>query len=171
MYYFLLAVFNLIETQKDETPIIDTKGISEGKMTYGISLELYDTDKTTLLNTLDFENLNECIGKYMRMCVELKRVLDVPDRYTFQTKCTYKFLDREEPFETKVIDKTRNPEFNYKATHEFQITEDIIQQLMYNALTIGVYGMIESKRIERKVKKPEQTQGRDPDQKIEQEYK
>jgi len=26
---------------------------------------------------------------------------------------------------------------------------------MYNALTIGVYGMIESKRIERKVKKQE----------------
>ena len=83
VYYFLLAVFNLIETQKDETPIIDTKGISEGKMTYGISLELFDTDKTTQLNTLDFENMNECIGKWMRLHVELKRVLDVPDKYTF----------------------------------------------------------------------------------------
>jgi hypothetical protein len=27
VYYFLLSVYNLIETTKDETPIIDTKGI------------------------------------------------------------------------------------------------------------------------------------------------
>lgn len=34
----------------------------------------------------------------------------------------------------------------YRGVHECAITEELLQQLMYNALTIGVFGMIESKR-------------------------
>lgn len=148
VYYFLLAVFNLIETQKDETPVIDTKGLSEGKMSYGVTMEVLDVDKNTVLNMLEFENLNECIGKYLRIHVELKRVFDIPEKFTYKTKCTYKFLDNEEAFETKVVEHSKNPEFNYRMTHEVLISEDIIQMMMYNALTIGVYGMIESKRAD-----------------------
>ena len=30
VYFFLLSLFNLIDTPKDESPIIDTKGIKQG---------------------------------------------------------------------------------------------------------------------------------------------
>lgn len=158
VYYFLLAVFNLIETQKDETPIIDTKGMSEGKMNYGVTMDVLDNDRQTKLNMLEFENLNDCIGKYLRVYVELKRVMDIPEKYTFKNKCTYKFLDSEELFETKIVEKSKNPDFSYKATHEILITEDIIQMMMYNALTIGVYGMIESRRTDLQARQKEQSQ-------------
>ena len=95
VYYFLLSVYNLIETSKDETPIIDSKGLIQGKMNYGVKVEVLDSDQKTVLNPLDYENLNECIGKYLRLTVDLRRVMDIPIKYTFKTKAKYQFLDIE----------------------------------------------------------------------------
>ena len=107
----------MIETSKDETPIIDSKGLIQGKMNYGVKVEVLDSDQKTLLNPLDYENLNECIGKYLRLTVDLRRVMDIPIKYTFKTKAKYQFLDIEQPFETRIIEKKANPEFNYKGIH------------------------------------------------------
>ena len=96
IYYFLLSVYNLIDIQKDETPIIDSKGGIQGKINYGVSVEVLDTDRTTKLNVLDYESLQECVGKYLRLTVDLRRVVDIPEKYTFKTKCKYNFLDQEE---------------------------------------------------------------------------
>jgi len=35
----MLSVFNLIDTQKDDSPIIDSKGTIQGKVNYSVSLE------------------------------------------------------------------------------------------------------------------------------------
>lgn len=57
------------------------------------------------------------------------------------------WLDSEEtPFETKIIEKNKNPDFAYKQDHMIQITEELIAHMMYNTLKIGIYGMIEGKR-------------------------
>jgi hypothetical protein len=45
-----------------------------------------------------------------------------------------------------VVTKRREPDFNYSQSHMIMITDDTISSLMYNTLTIGVYGMIESKK-------------------------
>jgi len=45
-----------------------------------------------------------------------------------------------------VVTKRREPDFEYKQNHMIMITDDFISSLMYNTLTIGVYGMIESKK-------------------------
>lgn len=71
VYYFLLSVYNLIETQKDETPIIDTKGIIQGHMTYSVGIDILDTDRHTVLDMLDYENLQEAVGKYLRMTMSI----------------------------------------------------------------------------------------------------
>lgn len=127
IYYFLLSVYNLIDIQKDETPIIDSKGGIQGKMNYGVSVEVLDTDRTTKLNVLDYESLQECVGKYLRLTVDLRRVVDIPEKYTFKTKCKYNFLDQEEAFETKIIEKKKEPEFLYRGVHECAITEELLQ--------------------------------------------
>ena len=44
------------------------------------------------------------------------------------------------------MDKKSDPEFNYKQTHTVLVTEDLISHLTYNQITMGVYGMIESKK-------------------------
>jgi hypothetical protein len=53
-------------------------------------------------------------------------VVDIPEKYTFKTKCKYQFLDQEEPFETKVIENVKVPEFLYRGVHECAITEELL---------------------------------------------
>jgi hypothetical protein len=83
VYYFLLACFNLIETSKDDSPIIDTKGTIQGKMNYSVSLQVLDVDKTTKLDMLDYETLNELIGKNLQITVELNRANEIPEKYSY----------------------------------------------------------------------------------------
>ena len=48
-----------------------------------------------------------------------------------------------------MCEKSKEPSFKYVAEHMQVITDDMIQHLMYNTLTVGVYGMIESKRAKK----------------------
>jgi len=52
-------------------------------------------------------------------------------------------------FETSIIEKQKEPNFNYHYDHMQVITDDFVQHLMYNTLTIRMYGMIESKRVKK----------------------
>ena len=54
---------------KDESPIIDSKGIKQGMQTYSLTLDLLDRDKTAKLNALEYETLaeSELNGKYLNM--------------------------------------------------------------------------------------------------------
>ena len=144
VFYFLLSVYNLIETNKDDSPIIDTKGIIQGKLTYSITLELLDVDKTTKLNPLEYENLNDLIGKNLKLNIELKKASEIPDKYIFKTMCKYTWNDNS--FETKTVERKKDPIFDYFSEHITAITEDMVNYLMYNTLTVGVFGMIESKK-------------------------
>ncbi len=47
VYVFLLSLFNLIDTPKDDSPIIDSKGLKSGSQQYSVQLEILDHDKTT----------------------------------------------------------------------------------------------------------------------------
>lgn len=86
-------MLNLIETTKDESPIIDTKGIIQGKLGYSVSFEAFDVDKTTKLNLLDFESLNDLIGKHVKLILELKKGGEMPEKYMFKTMCRYHWND------------------------------------------------------------------------------
>ena len=129
VYYFLLSVYNLIETSKDETPIIDTKGIIQGYMTYSVGIEILEADRHTVLPALDYETLQEAVGKYLRLTMSIQRAKGIPEKYSFQSKCSYKFLNEEVPFETKIVEKKKDPMFDYKGIHEVLISEDLIHQL------------------------------------------
>ncbi len=112
VYYFLLSVYNLIETSKDESPIIDTKGAIQGRLSYSVSFEAFDVDRTTKLNLLEYETLNELLGKNLKIIIELKKAGDLPEKYSFKTMCRY--LWNDEQFETTPVLKKREPDFNYK---------------------------------------------------------
>ena len=103
-----------------------------------------DVDKETKLNPLEFETLNELIGKNLKLIIELKKASDLPDKYAFKTMCKYNWQDSS--YETKTVEKKKDPIYDYMSEHIQTITDDMIQFLMYNTLTVGVYGMIESKK-------------------------
>ncbi len=107
-------------------------------------MELFDVDKTTKLNPLEYENLNELIGKNLKLNVELKKASELPDKYIFKTMCKYTWNDSS--YETKTVERKKDPAFDYFSEHLQAITEDMVNYLMYNTLTVGVFGMIESKK-------------------------
>lgn len=115
VYYFLLSVFNLIETSKDNSPIIDTKGSIQGKLNYSVNFELFDVDRMTRLNPLEYETLNELIGKHLKLIIELKKASDIPEKYTYKTMCKYSY--NECGFETTIVEKNKEPLFNYIGEH------------------------------------------------------
>ena len=101
VYIFLLSLFNLIDTPKDESPIIDSKGIKNGMQNYSIHPEILDYDKTTPLNILEYETLRELIGKNLKVKLQLKRAVDIPDKYNFKTMAKYEWIDADRTvFET-----------------------------------------------------------------------
>jgi hypothetical protein len=104
----------LIETSKDNSPIIDTKGSIQGKLVYSCNFELLDVDKSTKLNSLEYETLNELIGKNIKL-TNLKQASDIPEKYCYKTIC--KYVSNDCGFETTVIEKMREPVFNYRGEH------------------------------------------------------
>lgn len=45
-----------------------------------------------------------------------------------------------------MVENKKEPAFDYHFEHLQVVTEDLIQHLMYNTLTVRVYGMIKSKK-------------------------
>jgi len=153
VYVFLLSLFNLIDTPKDDSPIIDSKGMKNGSQQYSVHLEILDHDRSTPLNILEYETLRELIGKHLKVKMQLKRATDIPEKYTYKTQAKYEWIDGDRTvFETQVKEKQRDPDFAYTAEHVELITEDFVSYLMYNSLQIKIMGMIESKK-KNKVKK------------------
>jgi len=144
VYFFLLSVYNLIEAGKESSPIIDTKGLIQGKLNFSVEFEIYDSDKKTKLNALEYDSLNELMGRNLMLNIELKKASELNEKYNFKTMCKYVY--NESGYETKVIENRKEPEFNYRGEHMQLISNEMVQQLMYNTLTISVYGMIEGKK-------------------------
>ena len=84
------------------------------------------------------------IGKNLKLKIELKKASELPEKYIFKTMCRYTWNDNS--FETKTVERRKDPVFDYCSDHITAITEDMVTYLMYNTLTVGVFGMIESKR-------------------------
>jgi hypothetical protein len=40
-------------------------------MTYSVGIDILDTDRHTVLDMLDYENLQEAVGKYLRMTMSI----------------------------------------------------------------------------------------------------
>jgi len=58
---------------------------------------------------------------------------------SFATMLKYNWVD-DAIFYSKEISETCEPEYNYSTVHTVPITEELISYLMYNTLTIGVFG-------------------------------
>ena len=85
MYYFLISIVNLVETKNDESPIIDEKGSIQGRMSYSIGIELYDYEGGKPLNILKYASLNDLIGKYLKLVIELRQAKDIPEKLSYET--------------------------------------------------------------------------------------
>ena len=152
VYIFLISWFNLIDV-RDESPIFDTKGIMNGKQEYSVQLSVLDYDRSTPLNIYEYETVRDLLGKHLKVTLGLKRAKDIPERYTYRTKASYDWINSDRTYcETQVMERKREPNFAYEFEHIELITEDFVETLMYHTLTIKVWGMMESKTKNKKIK-------------------
>jgi hypothetical protein len=80
VYYFLISMYNLIETKNDETPIIDVKGNIRGRVNYSVGFEVIDPFTKQSLPLEDYENMTDLIGKKLKVTLDLRRAGDLPEK-------------------------------------------------------------------------------------------
>jgi hypothetical protein len=52
-------------------------------MTYSVAIDILESDKHTVLPSLDYENLQEAVGKYLRLTMSITKAKGIPDKYCF----------------------------------------------------------------------------------------
>ena len=147
----MVSMLNLCETPKDESPIIDSKGIKQGAQNYAVFLEAFEKDKKTKIDMMEHETLRDLEGCWLKMIIEIKKAQDIPEKYSFKTKACYNWLDQNETlFETKECNNDKNPNFQYRQEHMIEITSALCETMKDNTLKIQVFGMIEAKKVVKK---------------------
>lgn len=71
---------------------------------------------------------------FLKLNIELKRASNLKEKYTFKTQGRYEWFDEEKPDETKeyttkIVEKSRTPDFQYKNSHMVQIDEAIVKHM------------------------------------------
>lgn len=143
VYYFLISMYNLIETKNDETPIIDVKGNIKGRVSYSVYFEGLDPFTLNPIELEAFDNLSEMIGKKLKVTLELKKASDIPEKQQNEVYAKYQWVDddRTDCNTGPCKDKTTTPVWNYRKEHVITVDEDLVNHCMTNTLTIGVYGL------------------------------
>ena len=145
VYYFLISMYNLIETKNDETPIIDVKGNIRGRVNYSVGFEVVDPFTKQSLPLEDYENMTDLIGKKLKVTLDLRRAGDLPEKQCTEVYAKYQWMDEErKEFNTgPVKEKTRTPQWNYHKEHLLNVDDELVNHCMSNTLTIGVYGLLD----------------------------
>ena len=94
VFFYLFSFYNLIDVT-DESNIYDAKGIVVGKLQYGMTCKIFDSDKTTPLNILDYETIEELHNKWMQLNFTIKKAVIFNEKYTYKVKCCYKWIKEE----------------------------------------------------------------------------
>lgn len=92
----------------DEQNIYDSRGVQVGKLQLSMNIKLFDTDKKTPLNLIDYEDMEEILSKWIQINVQIKKATLNNEKFTYKTKCTYVWLDKQ-PEETEVIENQKQP--------------------------------------------------------------
>lgn len=103
MFLFLQSVYFFLEVN-DEQNIYDSKGLKVGSLQVALNIKLFDTNKKTPLNMIDYEDMTDpaILNKWLQITVQLKKATINNEKFTYKTKCFYKWDNKVE--ETVVIE-------------------------------------------------------------------
>jgi hypothetical protein len=114
-----------------------------------MTIKLFDTDKKTPLNLIDYEDMGEILSKWLQITVQIKKATINNEKFTYKTKCVYSWLDKSTE-ETEVVENQKAPLFNYSHEHMVQVDAHIISRFQSHQLIVQVLGMIKSREPKRK---------------------
>jgi hypothetical protein len=55
------------------------------------------------------------MGRNLKLIIELKKASELNEKYSYKTMCKYVY--NECGYETKTIEKKKEPDFNYRTEH------------------------------------------------------
>lgn len=134
VFQYLQSIYYLIDVN-DEQNIYDSKGIQVGKLQLSMSIKLFDTDKKTPLNLIDYEDMEEILSKWIQINVQIKKAHINNEKFTYKTKCNYIWIDKR-PEETEIVENQKQPQFNFTKDHMVQIDSYIIQRFLSHQLIV-----------------------------------
>lgn len=143
VYVFMDSLANLLDTVKDESPIIDTKGDTKGSLTYSLQPKVYDEDGQ-LMNLMLVDSVNELLGRNLTVELGIHEAKEIPEKWTTLNYASYQWVDEQaRMFETdKHKVPTKNPKFNYKASHDMYVSNYIVDNLADSTLIVSVWGKL-----------------------------
>ncbi len=131
------SVTFLLDTVKDQAPIINEKGEVKGKLVYSFEPKIYD-DEGEPQNLILFDNINNLTGRNMDIQFNIHSCKEIPEKLSTQVFAQYQWIDEDARFfatpKSTTIEK--NPVWEYKYTHPIYIVQDICKKV----LTVSVYG-------------------------------
>ena len=139
-YVYLEIIFYCISIDEDLIPIIDDHGKHKGSLRLSISIE----------NKLeDRESLKEIIGKSLSLKVCIAQAFGIPENLCTNVYCEYNILNSEPHRTLSSTENTTSPQIDYEHIHDFTITQELIENIINNALVISVYGDITAEKRKR----------------------
>lgn len=94
--------------------------------------------------------MEELLSKWLQVSVTIKKASLNNEKYTYKTKCSYVWLDKQTE-ETEIVENQKAPLFNYSKEHWVQVDAHIISRFLSHQLIVQVYGMIKSREVKKKV--------------------
>jgi len=86
VFQYLQSLYYLLDVN-DEQNIYDSKGLQVGRLQLSMSIKLFDTDKKTQLNLIDYEDMEEILSKWLQITVNIKKATINNEKFTYKTKC------------------------------------------------------------------------------------
>jgi pSer/pThr/pTyr-binding forkhead associated (FHA) protein len=133
------SIAHLLDTQNDQTPLIDNKGNINGELRYSIVPKFLENGVEQ--NLIMFDSIDQLEGKTMKIILKLHSARGLPQKYANELLCKYKWVDeKSEEYQTEVnSSKSINPDFNYEKEHELFISPFIINHIWEGAIAVGVF--------------------------------
>lgn len=139
VYIFMDSISHLLDTVKDQSPIIDSNGEIKGKLVYSFEPKVFD-DNGEPMNLMLLDNINNLTGRNMSIQFNIHSCKEIPEKLSSQVFAQYQWIDEDGRFFQTVksgIEKNKNPVWDYKLTHDLYYSGE---ELMKKTLTISVYG-------------------------------
>jgi hypothetical protein len=138
-YVFLEVLFYYMTVDEDAFPIIDDHGQHQGFLKVSISPEVENLKDEP-------ESLRDLLSRSIDFHLSIKDAQGIPANYSTNVYCEYNLLNSGVCRTLACLDQSTSPAFHYKMTHNFLISESLIDKILTNMLVISVFGDISEDR-------------------------
>mmetsp|Transcript_17512 Transcript_17512/g.35550 ORF Transcript_17512/g.35550 Transcript_17512/m.35550 type:complete len:824 (+) Transcript_17512:2-2473(+) len=140
-YLYMDPVMNLLDIDKEATPIFDYKGKKEGELVVGLLLDVEPAGRRKP-DLTDFNTVEELKGYTLKLTVVIDSALRLNEKYCRNPEVVYHWIDGVSEYRHSVEeDFNANPKFNYTKDFLIPINDETLPWFT-QAITFEVYGMV-----------------------------